>query len=136
MQLHHQKHHQAYVNNLNLAEEKLYEAKNKNDLPASIALQSMLKFNGGGHINHSIFWTNLAPIAKGGGEPPKGRISLILHLFHHCCITCTQYNNVGNLLNAIQKDFANMDNFIKKFNTSAAAVQGSGWCWLVGYVLS
>ncbi|KAI3647896.1 hypothetical protein MP228_008117 [Amoeboaphelidium protococcarum] len=109
MQLHHQKHHQAYVNNLNLAEEKLYEAKNKNDLPASIALQSTLKFNGGGHINHSIFWTNLAPISKGGGEPPK-----------------------GNLLNAIQKDFANMDNFIKKFNTSAAAVQGSGWCWL-GY---
>jgi Fe-Mn family superoxide dismutase len=74
------------VNNLNLAEEKLYEAKNKNDLPASIALQSMLKFNGGGHINHSIFWTNLAPISKGGGEPPKGRISLILYLFHHCCI--------------------------------------------------
>jgi Fe-Mn family superoxide dismutase len=70
MQIHHAKHHAAYVANLfvhsfslienrNLAEEKIHAAKT--DLPATIHLQQMLKFNGGGHINHSIFWTNLAP---------------------------------------------------------------------------
>jgi Fe-Mn family superoxide dismutase len=58
-QLHHSKHHNAYVTNLNLAEEKIHAAKD--DLPAKIHLQQMQKFNGGGHINHSIFWTNLAP---------------------------------------------------------------------------
>jgi superoxide dismutase len=59
MQIHHAKHHAAYVANLNLAEEKISVAKN--DLAATIHLQQMHKFNGGGHINHSIFWTNLAP---------------------------------------------------------------------------
>merc|ERR1712117_905458 len=56
MQLHHSKHHQTYVNNLNAAEEKLAEASAKNDVSAIIGLQGALKFNGGGHINHSIFW--------------------------------------------------------------------------------
>jgi superoxide dismutase, Fe-Mn family len=63
---------QAYVNSLNVAEEKLAEALAKKDLAATIALQPALKFNGGGHINHSIFWTNLAPPKLGGGEPPSG----------------------------------------------------------------
>ncbi|KAK2171270.1 hypothetical protein NP493_1085g00000 [Ridgeia piscesae] len=66
MQLHHSKHHQAYVNNLNIAEEKLAEAEAKGDVSAMIALQPALRFNGGGHINHSIFWQNLS---KDGGEP-------------------------------------------------------------------
>lgn len=84
MQLHHQKHHATYVNNLNQIEEKLHEAVSKGflirrfwnefffwyigNLKEAIALQPALKFNGGGHINHSIFWTNLA---KDGGEPSK-----------------------------------------------------------------
>jgi Fe-Mn family superoxide dismutase len=59
MKIHHTKHHQAYVTNLNLFEEKLAEAQAKKDLTAQISLQSALKFNGGGHINHTIFWTNL-----------------------------------------------------------------------------
>merc|ERR1712039_907480 len=58
MQLHHSKHHQTYVNNLNAAEEKLAEASAKNDVSAIIGLQGALKFNGGGHSNHSIFWQN------------------------------------------------------------------------------
>merc|ERR1712034_151774 len=66
MQLHHSKHHQTYVNNLNVAEEQLAEAQAKGDTTKIIALSSALKFNGGGHINHSIFWTNLSP---DGGEP-------------------------------------------------------------------
>ncbi|KAJ1967167.1 Superoxide dismutase [Mn], mitochondrial [Dispira parvispora] len=109
MQLHHSKHHQAYVNGLNLAEEKLEEAKQRNDLAGQIELQGLLKFNGGGHVNHSIFWTNLTPIKEGGGELAQ-----------------------GDLLNAIKSQWGTLDTFIKQFNTKTAAVQGSGWGWL-GY---
>ena len=56
MQLHHSKHHATYVNNLNVAEEKLAEAVAKNDVSTVIGLHGALKFNGGGHLNHSIFW--------------------------------------------------------------------------------
>ena len=56
MQLHHSKHHATYVNNLNVAEEKLAEAVAKNDVSTVIGLNGALKFNGGGHLNHSIFW--------------------------------------------------------------------------------
>ncbi|PSN50225.1 Superoxide dismutase [Mn], partial [Blattella germanica] len=64
MQLHHSKHHAAYVNNLNIAEEKLKEAQAKNCVSTIIALQPALKFNGGGHINHTIFWQNLSPTGE------------------------------------------------------------------------
>ncbi len=64
MSLHYNKHHAAYVANLNKALEQYAEAQAKNDLAAMISLQSAINFNGGGHINHSIFWTNLAPQAK------------------------------------------------------------------------
>jgi len=66
MQLHHSKHHATYVNNLNVAEEKLKEAAAKGDVNTQIALAPAIKFNGGGHINHSIFWCNLSPC---GGDP-------------------------------------------------------------------
>ena len=56
MQLHHSKHHATYVNNLNVAEEKLAEAVAKEDVSTVIGLHGALKFNGGGHLNHSIFW--------------------------------------------------------------------------------
>ncbi|KAJ3024452.1 Superoxide dismutase [Mn], mitochondrial, partial [Rhizophlyctis rosea] len=82
-------------------------ASQKNDLTTQISLQPLLKFNGGGHINHSIFWTNLAPAKS--VEPPKGA-----------------------LLNAITKQYGSLEQFQKTFNTQAAAVQGSGWGWL-GY---
>ncbi len=107
MMVHHQKHHQAYVTNLNIAEEKVHEATAKNDVKTQIALQPAIKFNGGGHINHSIFWTNLASVRNGGGELAK-----------------------GPLLDAINKEFGSLDVFKTKFNTAAAAVQGSGWAWL------
>lgn len=61
MQLHHSKHHATYVNNLNVAEEKLKEAVGKGDVGAQIALAPAIKFNGGGHLNHTIFWSNLTP---------------------------------------------------------------------------
>ncbi len=74
-----------------------------------IALQQAIRFNGGGHVNHSIFWTNLAPVGKGGGEHPK-----------------------GDLLQAIQRDFGSLDTLIERHSAQAIGVQGSGWAWL-GY---
>jgi len=106
MQLHHSKHHQTYVNNLNVAEEQLEEATVKGDTSKIIALAPALRFNGGGHINHSIFWTNLSP--NGGGEP------------------------TGELLEAIQRDFGSFDVLKTRLSASTVAVQGSGWGWL-GY---
>jgi Fe-Mn family superoxide dismutase len=76
MRLHYTKHHQTYVNNLNTAEEQLSGAVREQDPAGYIALASALKFNGGGHINHSIFWTNLAPPKKGGGDTPTGQLFL------------------------------------------------------------
>lgn len=109
MELHYTKHHKGYVTNLNVALEKYHEAESKNDVAQMIALQLAIKFNGGGHINHSIFWTILGPISKGGGGMPK-----------------------GDLLKMIERDFGSFDVFKEKFNTAAIGVQGSGWGWL-GY---
>lgn len=109
MQLHYTKHHKGYVTNLNTSLEKYFEASKQLDLEAMVALQSAINFNGGGHINHSIFWTNLAPVGKGGGESVK-----------------------GSLAEAIQKDFHSLEEFIKKFSAKTVAIQGSGWGWL-GY---
>lgn len=107
MELHYSKHHNAYVTNLNAALEKYQEAEAKGDLAAMIALQQAIKFNGGGHVNHSIFWTNLAPVGKGGGEPPKGALS-----------------------EAINKRFGSLDGLIEKMTADTVAIQGSGWGWL------
>lgn len=107
MKLHHQKHHQTYVTNYNKALEQLDEAINKGDAPTVVKLQSAIKFNGGGHINHSIFWKNLAPIREGGGEPPKGSLGW-----------------------AIDTHFGSLEALIQKMNADGAALQGSGWVWL------
>ena len=109
MTLHYSKHHATYVANLNKALEQLAEAEQKNDIAAQIALQSAIKFNGGGHVNHSIFWTNLAPVSKGGGTPPEGAIA-----------------------QAITRDFGSFDKFVETFSAKTVAIQGSGWGWL-GY---
>jgi len=107
MQLHHSKHHQTYVNNYNVASEKLSEAIAKDDASAIIGLQGAIKFNGGGNINHSIFWQNLCP-EKDSGEPE------------------------GALLEAINRDFGSVQAMQDKLSASTVAVQGSGWGWL-GY---
>ena len=107
MEIHHQKHHAAYANNLNIALEKQAEAETKGDVAGMIALQEAIKFNGGGFVNHSIFWKNLAPQNKGGGEPPTGEFA--------------------DLINAT---FGSLDNLIAAFNAMTAPIQGSGWGWL------
>jgi Fe-Mn family superoxide dismutase len=114
MNLHYNKHHKTYVDNLNKATEQyetaLKKAEQENCPAELIALQSALKFNGGGHVNHSIFWTNLAPQGKGGGEVPTS----------------------GALLEAINRDFGSFDKFKEQFTARTVGVQGSGWGWL-GY---
>ncbi|XP_052751118.1 superoxide dismutase [Mn], mitochondrial [Galleria mellonella] len=105
MSLHHSKHHATYVNNLNAAEEKLAQAQAKGDIQTVISLAPALKFNGGGHINHTIFWQNLS---ANGGQPS------------------------GALLKAIEQDFGSLENMKNQLAASSVAVQGSGWGWL-GY---
>ena len=109
MELHYTKHHKGYVANLNTALEKYLDASEDMDLAAMLALQGALNFNGGGHINHSIFWTNLAPEGNGGGGEPSGDLAV-----------------------AINKEFGSFQNFVDLFSAQTAAVQGSGWGWL-GY---
>ncbi|EKM50847.1 uncharacterized protein PHACADRAFT_262724 [Phanerochaete carnosa HHB-10118-sp] len=107
MELHHKKHHQTYVNSLNAAE----QAYAKTSTPKErIALQAALKFNGGGHINHSLFWKNLAPSSSEG----KGNGGVLRD---------------GPLKDAIVQSFGSFENFKKEFNTTTAAIQGSGWGW-------
>jgi Fe-Mn family superoxide dismutase len=127
MKLHHQKHHATYVNNLNVAEEKFNDAKAKStdsktvssldsnidclchsdDLNTMIHLQPALRFNGGGHINHSIFWQVLSP--KEGGNQPSGALA-----------------------DQITKDFGSFDKMMTQLSNASVGVQGSGWGWL-GY---
>ncbi|KAG7396448.1 Superoxide dismutase [Mn], mitochondrial [Phytophthora boehmeriae] len=109
MEIHHQKHHQTYVNNYNAALEQYAEAEAKNDNAKMLTLLPALKFNGGGHVNHSIFWTNLAPSSQGGGGEPE-----------------------GELRKAIDREFGSFEDFKKTMAAKSAAVQGSGWGWL-GY---
>ncbi|CAM0116870.1 superoxide dismutase [Rhabdochlamydiaceae symbiont of Dictyostelium giganteum] len=109
MEIHYTKHHQTYVNNLNIAVEKYAELEKNHQIEAMIPLQQAIKFNGGGHINHSIFWKNLAPVSQGGGGVPQGA-----------------------LLAAINEAFGSFDQFKEKMTQMTVAIQGSGWGWL-GY---
>lgn len=108
MELHYTKHHQTYVTNYNNAIEQLQEAQAKNNIAAQIALKGAINFNGGGHLNHSLFWENLAPKSAGGGEPPSGALA-----------------------KAIDETYGSLGNFQTKMNTALASIQGSGWAWLV-----
>jgi Fe-Mn family superoxide dismutase len=118
MTLHHTKHHQTYVNGLNAAEESLTKLQSQEASPetikAVISLQPALKFNGGGHINHSLFWKNLAPAGSEQTKLPAG----------------------SKFAQAVERDFGSLENLKKAVNTKTAAVQGSGWGWLVCRLLS
>jgi Fe-Mn family superoxide dismutase len=104
MKLHHSKHHQAYVTNLNAAVQQYNET---NDLAKKISLQQAIKFNGGGHINHSIFWNNLAPASQNGGGQPGGLLG-----------------------KAIDETFGSFEAFKANLTAKSVGVQGSGWGWL------
>jgi Fe-Mn family superoxide dismutase len=74
MELHHSKHHQTYVNGYNSAVEAVAEAQSKGDDKAAASQAPLLNFHGGGHLNHSLFWENLAPKNNGGGGEPEGKL--------------------------------------------------------------
>jgi Fe-Mn family superoxide dismutase len=110
MEIHHDKHHQAYVDNLNKAlegkgikEQSIEDlCRNIESVPADI--RTAVRNNGGGHANHSMFWTLLSP--KGGGKPG------------------------GDLSAAIDKDLGGFDKFKEEFTKAATTRFGSGWAWL------
>jgi Fe-Mn family superoxide dismutase len=111
MHLHHDKHHQAYVNNLNTAIEKHPELGSKsaeallqdlNAIPEDI--RTAVRNNGGGHVNHTQFWETMTP---GGSKEPSGA-----------------------LLTAINTAFGSLDDLKKQFNANGASRFGSGWTWL------
>jgi superoxide dismutase, Fe-Mn family len=113
MEIHHGKHHNAYVTNLNKALESATNLANKTveELLANNCaivpdnIKTAVRNNGGGHINHSMFWTIMGP--KAGGPP------------------------TGALADAIKSAFGGFDQFKEKFNAAATTRFGSGWAWLV-----
>jgi len=105
MELHHGKHHAAYVKNANSVLQDLFESRQKDDFTRITALERSLAFNLSGHILHSIFWKNMMP--KGGGKPD------------------------GDLLGAIQKDFGDFSRFRNQLTQVASTIMGSGWAALV-----
>jgi superoxide dismutase, Fe-Mn family len=104
LHLHHDKHHLAYVNGLNAAEEKVQAMVKSGDYASAKPVAKELAFHGSGHILHSIFWTNMKP--GGGGDP------------------------TGELAEAITKQFGSMDAFRGLFLATVNAVEGSGWAIL------
>ena len=111
MEIHYSKHHAAYVNNLNAALEKhaAFHKKEVEDLLSSLSdlpteVQTPVRNNGGGHLNHSLFWRWIAP---GGSKEPKGRLA-----------------------DAIKTGFSSLDTFKEQFTQAGTSRFGSGWAWL------
>jgi Fe-Mn family superoxide dismutase len=103
MEIHHSKHHNTYVTNLNASLEKLDAAVSAGDVSGIIGMQGALKFNGGGHLNHTLFWENLCPASE--SKLTDGPLMSLM---------------------------GDVDALKAKMSASTIAVQGSGWGWL-GY---
>ncbi len=101
VELHHDKHHAAYVAGANTTLEKLVDARDKDDFGAIVGLEKTLAFNVSGHVLHSIFWTNLSP---DGGDKPGGALGT-----------------------AIDENFGSFDKFKAQLTQTSTTVQGSGW---------
>lgn len=109
MELHHSKHHQTYVTNLNKAVKALAEAVKSNDIDAQISLQPAINFHGGGHINHTLFWENLTPASSPDAHPEVAK----------------------ELTAEIGQTWGSLQKFQETFTAKLLAIQGSGWGWLV-----
>ncbi len=101
MELHHDKHHAAYVKGANDTLDRLAEARDENNLGGLVGLEKTFAFNLSGHVLHSIFWDNLSP---DGGDRPDGELAA-----------------------AIDENFGSFDAFKAQLTTATAGVQGSGW---------
>lgn len=110
MDLHYNRHHKTYVDNLNKAITAEAAATSKGDLVKKLELQSVIKFNAGGHINHSLFWASLAPASDNRNKADA---------------------NAPSLHSAIEQHWKSFDAFKSAFEASALTIQGSGWQWLV-----
>lgn len=110
MELHHSKHHNAYVTGINTAVEQLAEARDKESFGTLSTLEKNLAFHLGGHVNHSVFWPNMSP---DGGDKPT-----------------------GELADAIDAYFGSFDKFRAHFEANALGVQGSGWSVLTWDMLA
>ncbi|MDR3359568.1 MAG: superoxide dismutase [Bifidobacteriaceae bacterium] len=104
MELHHDKHHAAYVAGVNAALEQLAAARAAGDFAALPKLEKDLAFNLAGHVNHSVFWENLTPDSAGAPS--------------------------GQLASAIEADFGSFEAFKAQFTAAATGIQGSGWAML------
>ncbi|KAJ9644066.1 Superoxide dismutase [Mn], mitochondrial [Coniosporium tulheliwenetii] len=109
MELHHSKHHQTYITNLNAALQTQATAMSTSDLATQISLRAAITFNGGGHINHSLFWLNMAPASS-----PD-----------------TKTSSAPTLTEAITKKWGGEKEFKDAFSKALLGIQGSGWGWLV-----
>ncbi len=107
MELHHSKHHAAYVKGLNEAEAELAKARASGDFTLVQHWSKKAAFNGGGHALHTLFWKTLAPHGKGGGGEPT-----------------------GDLADAIKEDFGGFSQFKAQFSAAATQVEGGGWAIL------
>jgi superoxide dismutase, Fe-Mn family len=110
MELHHGKHHRAYVDGANKALEQLHDARQKGSYDSVGVHERALAFNVSGHVLHSLFWRNLAP--KAGGRP------------------------AGELAQAIDRHFGSFDAFKQQLSKTAATIMGSGWAALMWDTLS
>jgi Fe-Mn family superoxide dismutase len=107
MEIHHSKHHQAYVNGLNKAEEMLFKARADGDYSLVQHWTRQLAFHGGGHALHSLFWKSMKKPVSGITPRPS-----------------------GTLMVAIQNEFGSFDTFKKHFSATANSVEGGGWALL------
>jgi len=109
MQIHHDKHHQGYVNGLNKAVAELKKIREGSGDAGLIKHWSReLAFNGGGHVNHTLFWATMAPPGSAATSGPG-----------------------GDLERALRESFGSVENFKTQFTAAANAVEGSGWAWLM-----
>ncbi|THW32252.1 hypothetical protein D6D22_09721 [Aureobasidium pullulans] len=107
MQLHHSKHHQTYITNLNAALTNQHHALTSSDLPLQLANQRIITSNGGGHINHSLFWENL------------------------CAASGSKVTDAKQVVAEIEKQWGGIEEFKTAFGKMCLGIQGSGWGWLV-----
>ncbi|KAB2569452.1 Superoxide dismutase (Mn) [Lasiodiplodia theobromae] len=113
MELHHSKHHQTYITNLNAALSSLAAASAAADIPTQIALQQALRFHGGGHINHALFWENLTPPTS-----PEAKLDDAV---------------APQLRKKIVETWGSEAKFKEAFAKALLGIQGSGWGWLVKF---